>query len=144
MKAKSRNPKRPKNGGTDSITGAKFNLNGFTIESDKIYSGDSPIRSIFGTATLANPRLTNWSMEFEFGNPQFFIQTAKSTYIDELGRTTEFTERYISEGVFKYSNGRMTSQRSISSTVITTNLIRMGTRSRWDLVLCLIHQKVQS
>lgn len=110
-KAKSPTPIKSKTGKTDAITGAKFILNGFTIESDKIYSGNSPIRSLFGTATLSEPRLTNWSMEFEFGNPQFFIQTAKSTYIDDLGRSTEFIERYVSEGAFKYSNGRMTSAR---------------------------------
>ena len=102
---KAKTPKAPKGrgGGKDSITGLKWNLDGFgTIESDKVYDTNS-------TAGKEIVRLGGWDtpptqtfIEFELSNN--YILITESYFFSNGHRELE---RMALQGNFKYKNQQL-------------------------------------
>jgi hypothetical protein len=100
-------PKQSKGGSVDNITGAKWDLDGFAIESDRIYINNNSLKNSFGTADANDPATNGWTQEFELGSKGYIIHTISSTRTGELGISDTITERYAWEGDFTFSNGSL-------------------------------------
>jgi hypothetical protein len=107
--------KTPKSGGTkDPITGARWDLDGYELVSDKTYTGLSiPLEGM-----LFGPNSWDKMLEAEFGDPGLVVFTYKYTYNDSNDPTTglpmtyrEMTIRTAYEGDFTYKKGRLASAR---------------------------------
>ncbi len=88
-------PKQSKGGSVDNITGAKWDLDGFAIESDRIYINNNSLKNSFGTADANDPATNGWTQAFELGSKGYIIHTISSTRTGDLGISDTITERYV-------------------------------------------------